>query len=127
MPNHSNLSTPAAVHGAVVPHIDDGSAAPAAYSRNASRQPGLAALPRRQRGMAMLEYIILAALLAIGTISVVQHFGGAIRDQFAGLTKEIAGQDSSDNRDNAKARAEVATTQAATNRTLGNYGKGITH
>ena len=125
--NHSVPSTPAAIHGAVVSHIGDGSAARAVHSRIASRQPGLAVLTKRQRGMAMLEYIILAALLAIATIGVTSRFGDAMRDQIAGLASEIAGVDSAPNRANAEARAAAATAQARRERGMSDFAEGNRH
>lgn len=80
-----------------------------------------------QRGMAMLEYIILAALLAIGTIAVVQNFGEAIQSQFASMTKEIAGVDSAAERANAAAAAVTAANEARRDKGLGNYGVGNKH
>lgn len=118
MSNHLNLSTPAAVHGADVSHVADGSAAPAALSRSASRQPGRGALSKQQRGYFFDDPPPLAALLAIGTIAVVQHFGGAVRDQFAALLKAVSCQSPVANRGNAEARAPDAETEAANRRRL---------
>ncbi len=51
---------------------------------------------KKQRGQGMTEYIIITALIAVAAIGVVTFFGGTIRAQFAGMAKEVAGQDGGD-------------------------------
>jgi len=46
----------------------------------------------KQRGQGMTEYIIIVALIAVAAIAVYQFFGQTIRNQTAGIAKEVAGQ-----------------------------------
>lgn len=50
---------------------------------------------RRQRGQGMTEYIIIVALIAIGTIAVVTAFGDNIRALFGASANAMIGQSSS--------------------------------
>jgi pilus assembly protein Flp/PilA len=50
---------------------------------------------RHQRGQGMMEYIIIVALIAIAAIGVYSMFGKTIRNQSAGLAKELAGKNAS--------------------------------
>jgi Flp pilus assembly pilin Flp len=54
-------------------------------SPNAARRPG------RQAGQGMMEYIIIAALIAVAAIGVYSAFGRTIRVQTAGMAQEAAG------------------------------------
>lgn len=66
----------------------------------------------RQRGQGMTEYIIIVALIAIAAIGAVTFFGGALRNQVAGMANEIAGQSATPAINAAKARAVQATAEA---------------
>ena len=46
---------------------------------------------RRQRGQGMTEYIIIVALIAIGTIAVVTVFGDNLRALFGSSAQALAG------------------------------------
>jgi Flp pilus assembly pilin Flp len=72
----------------------------------------------RQRGQGMTEYIIIVALIAVAAIGVYSYFGKTVRDQTAGLAKEVAGVDASTQISNAGAAATAADTKA-------NVGKGL--
>ena len=48
---------------------------------------------RRERGAAMTEYIIIVALVALGSIAVFSLFGNQIRAVISDSTKKMAGQD----------------------------------
>ena len=68
------------------------------------------------RGQGMSEYLIIVALIAVAGIAVMGLFGGAARNQVAGLAAEISGGDatssigaSADNASNAFAAAEENT------------------
>jgi pilus assembly protein Flp/PilA len=50
----------------------------------------------RERGQGMTEYIIIVALVAIGTIGVVTVFGGNIRALFGASANALIGESSSD-------------------------------
>jgi len=47
---------------------------------------------RRQRGQGMTEYIIIVALIAIGTIGVITIFGNNIRALFGASANALQGQ-----------------------------------
>ena len=50
---------------------------------------------RLQRGQGMTEYIIIVALIAIAAIGVFSMFGKTVRNQAAGLAKEVSGNSAS--------------------------------
>ncbi|WP_345798005.1 hypothetical protein [Castellaniella sp. MT123] len=80
------------------------------------RVPPRFTLPRRadrQRGQAMVEYIIVVALVAVAAIAVYQLFGQVIRAQTAAMAREIAGEDGSEQSRAAQASADSAAAQAA--------------
>jgi len=62
--------------------------------------------PKRIAGQGMSEYLIIVALIAVAGIAVMGLFGGAARNQVAGLASEIAG--------NTKAETDVAMNESAT-------------
>ena len=53
---------------------------------------GRSSVRRRERGQGMTEYIIIVALIAIGTIVVVTIFGDNIRALFGNSASALAGQ-----------------------------------
>jgi len=79
------------------------------------------AIIARQRGQGMTEYIIIVAMVAIAAIAVYQYFGQTVRNQTAAIAKELAGEDGSTARANAKHAADQAATTADTKNTLENY------
>lgn len=50
---------------------------------------------RKQRGQGMTEYIIIVALIAIGTIALVTAFGDNLRALFGASTNALVGQETS--------------------------------
>ncbi|AMM24621.1 Flp family type IVb pilin [Variovorax sp. PAMC 28711] len=72
----------------------------------------------RQRGQGMVEYIIIVAVLALGSIAVYAAFGDMLRAQVSNATSVLGGEakqstgDMSTAKDNAKAN---------TKKTLQNY------
>ena len=68
---------------------------------------------RAQRGQAMVEYVIVVALVAVAAIAVYQLFGQVIRAQTAAMAREIAGEDGSEQSRMAQTAAESAAAQAA--------------
>lgn len=46
---------------------------------------------RACRGQGMVEYIVIAALIAIASIAVYSAFGKTARNQTAGMAKELSG------------------------------------
>lgn len=96
------------------------SGAPGCGSRFRVSRPRPFALPRsrqaahaRQRGQAMVEYVIVVALVAVAAIAVYQLFGQVIRAQTAAMAREIAGEDGSEQSRMAQSAAESAASQAA--------------
>ena len=48
---------------------------------------------RRASGQGMMEYIIIVALIAIAAIGVYSAFGKTVRNQTAGIAKELSGKE----------------------------------
>jgi Flp pilus assembly pilin Flp len=46
---------------------------------------------RRQRGQGMMEYVIIVALIAVASIAVYSAWGKTLRNQSAGMAKELSG------------------------------------
>ncbi|MCW0413062.1 pilus assembly protein [Xanthomonas sacchari] len=67
---------------------------------------------RKQLGQGMTEYIIITALIAIAAISAVTFFGGTVRSQVAGISKELAGQTATQSINYAKNQAKEAQKEA---------------
>lgn len=76
-------------------------------------KPGPADRAAAQRGQAMVEYVIVVALVAVAAIAVYQLFGQVIRAQTAAMAREIAGEDGSEQSRIAQSAAESAAAQAA--------------
>lgn len=72
------------------------------------RKPSL-----NQRGQTMTEYIILVAILAVGSIIAITALGGSVQEQVRASANRIAGQAGDSN---AKEQA---------NRAKGHSGKGM--
>ena len=72
----------------------------------------------KQLGQGMMEYVIIVALIAVAAIGVYSMFGKTIRNQTAGLSKEVAGQ-------NSNTQIEAAGTSSAAAATRGNVAKGM--
>jgi len=75
----------------------------------------------RQYGQGMTEYIIIVALIAVAAIGVYSMFGQSLRNQVAGLAKEMTGQSASSEINQARQSARTASTVAKKNINLGNY------
>ena len=86
-------------------------------------QIGIGSRKRAQRGQGMMEYIIIVALIAIAAIGVYSMFGKTVRNQSAGLAKELAGKDSATQIGNAGTSAESANTRGNTTKGLSEYNK----
>jgi Tfp pilus assembly protein PilV len=78
---------------------------------------------RRQLGQGMMEYIIIVALIAVAAIGVYSVFGKTVRNQTAGMAKEMAGQKASAQIDAASAAAGDAATRADTTKGMSEYNK----
>ena len=67
---------------------------------------------RIQRGQGMTEYIIIVALIAIAAIGVFSMFGKTVRNQAAGLAKELSGNKADTQISNAASSANAAAGRA---------------
>lgn len=76
--------------------------------------------PLRQAGQGMTEYIIIVILVAVAAIGVYMYFGQTVRQDVAGMAKEMAGQDSSAERTGAATAATGAAGETK-EKTLGTY------
>ena len=81
-------------------------------------------LRNRQLGQGMTEYIIIVALIAVAAIGVYRLFGDTLRNQTAGLAKEMSGQEGSSEITKAQTAANDASAQAGSAKDLSNYGDG---
>lgn len=77
----------------------------------------------RQRGQGMMEYIIIVALIAIAAIGVYSMFGKTVRNQSAGLAKELSGNVSANQITAAGNSSKDAATRADTTKGLSEYNK----
>lgn len=75
----------------------------------------------RQSGQGMTEYIIIVALIAIASITVVSFFGGTVRNQVAGMATELSGQNAGDQIQAAKDAADTAAGDAQIEKNMGSY------
>ena len=76
---------------------------------------------RRMLGQGMTEYIIIVALIAIAAIGVYSFFGQTVRQQTAGMAKELSGQSASDQIKGAQGAATGAASDAAQKKGMGDY------
>jgi Flp pilus assembly pilin Flp len=79
----------------------------------------------RQRGQGMTEYIIIVALIAIAAIGVFMFFGGTIRNQMAGVSQELAGNQKESDKaiQSAGATALSATMESERNKGMATYNE----
>lgn len=78
----------------------------------------------RSKGQGMTEYIVIVALIAISAIGVYSFFGKSLRNQVAGITTEVSGQDSGTQIANSQTAATQAQSTADKEYNLGNYNEG---
>lgn len=77
----------------------------------------------KQRGQGMMEYVIIVALIAVAAIGVYSMFGKTVRNQTAGLAKEIAGKNSNEVIGKAGTASDKAAERGDTTKGLGEYNK----
>jgi len=75
----------------------------------------------KQRGQGMTEYIVIVALIAVAAIATYQFFGQTIRNQTAGIAREVSGQAATAAISAAQSAANNAATQGTTVKGLDNY------
>jgi len=78
-------------------------------------------VPAKQRGQGMTEYIIIVALIAIAAIGVYSFFGQTVRQQTAGMAKELSGKKATTEISGAQTAATDASTDAAKKKGMGDY------
>jgi len=76
---------------------------------------------RLQRGQAIVEYIVIVALVAVAAIAVYQLFGQGVRSQTAAMARELAGEDGS-----AESRAAQTAAKGARSQTSARSLKSFT-
>jgi uncharacterized membrane protein YdfJ with MMPL/SSD domain len=76
---------------------------------------------RRQLGQGMTEYIIIVILVAVAAIGVYMYFGKTVREDVAGMSKEMSGQSSQQSQQQAQQAANQAQGEADKNKGLGSY------
>jgi Flp pilus assembly pilin Flp len=54
---------------------------------------------KKTLGQTMAEYALIVALVAIATIAVLTLFGNQLRSIYAGMTRQLAGDESAQNQD----------------------------
>jgi len=79
---------------------------------------------KRTSGQGMTEYIIIVALIAVAAIGVYRLFGDTVKQQVAGLAKEISGQSGEAAQTAAATSADDAETQSNIKKDLSNYYDG---
>lgn len=78
----------------------------------------------KQQGLSSVEYVLVLALVAIAAIGTFSFLGKTLRNQVAGISSELSGQDAQGNIANAKSAAGSAKTVANKDYNLGNYNEG---
>jgi len=73
------------------------------------------------RGQGMMEYIIIAALIAIASIAVYSAFGKTVRNQSAGLAKELSGNKADTKLAEDSANAAAGRANDPNKAGMGNY------
>ncbi|HND84451.1 MAG TPA: Flp family type IVb pilin [Pseudobdellovibrionaceae bacterium] len=74
---------------------------------------------RSQRGQGLTEYIIIVALIAVGSIGLVRLVGGNINTQFGKVANALAGQ-------NSRLNARTASQDDVRQKNLSNFMTGAT-
>jgi len=75
----------------------------------------------RQAGQGMSEYIIVTALIAVAGIGIFSAFGDTIASQAAALAREMAGEDGSEQIEQAAEDSERAAQRSEQADTLQNF------
>lgn len=76
---------------------------------------------KKQQGQGMTEYIVILALVVVSAIGVYSLLGKTVRNQVAGVAKEIAGQSAQQELTEARTAAQSASTKANRDYGLNNY------
>lgn len=84
-------------------------------------------MKNRNLGQGMTEYIIIVALIAVAAIAAFQFFGQTIRNQTAGIAKEVSGQTASTAISAAQTSANNAATEGTKVKGLDSYTNDNAH
>lgn len=79
---------------------------------------------RKSLGQGMTEYIIILGLIAIAAITVFSLFGQTVRNQVAGMAKEVGGESGAEGVAGAKEASGKALTNAGKNMNMSTYVDG---
>lgn len=80
---------------------------------------------QRQHGQGMTEYIIIVALIAIAAIGVYSFFGQTVRQQTAGMAKELSGKKATTEIAGAQSAASSASTEGKAKKGMGDYSNTV--
>lgn len=75
----------------------------------------------KSRGQGMMEYIIIVALIAIAAIGTYSVFGQTVRNQSAGLAKELSGNKADKAIEAAGKSSEESTKRADAKKGMASY------
>lgn len=78
---------------------------------------------RKSLGQGMMEYIVIVALIAIAAIGTYGMFGQTVRNQSAGLAKELSGNKADTAITNAGKSSSDAASRASAVKGLAEYNK----
>jgi len=81
----------------------------------------------RQAGQGMTEYIIIAAVIAIGSIAIYTLYGDILRNQTAAASKSLAGQSGDSEMSSARNVAIAAEMEAGVGKDMTNFADTSTH
>lgn len=79
----------------------------------------------KQRGQGMTEYIIIVALIAIAAIGVYSFFGQTVRQQTAGMAKELSGKKATTEISGAQTAAGDASKEGSAKKGMGDYENSV--
>jgi pilus assembly protein Flp/PilA len=80
---------------------------------------------RSMLGQGMTEYIIIVALIAIAAIGVYSFFGQTVRQQTAGMAKELSGKKATTEIQGAQTAAGNASTEGTAKKGMGDYSNTV--
>jgi len=78
-------------------------------------------LKTKQLGQGMMEYVIIVALIAVAAIGVYSTFGQTVRNQTAGLAKEISGNNSEEQIKASGEASKIAAERGDKTKGMGEY------
>ena len=76
---------------------------------------------KKQKGQGMVEYIVIVALVGLGSIAAYSFFGQSVRGQTAQMADQIAGANVKTGQTDATTAAGSATTEATSQINLKTY------